>query len=138
MSAIDTLVPPVRRLQVGGREVVVEVLRMRQIPEFSRAIAAPWSAIVDGDYLLAIVECPDEVMQAITVATGLEAAFLADLRPDEFLALASAVFEVNLDFFARAVLPAARAMGAGMTKAMTSASLPGLSPLATATRTSLN
>ena len=119
MSAIDTLVPPVRRLQVGGREVVVEVLRMRQIPEFSR-------------------ECPDEVMQVITVATGLEAAFLADLRPDEFLALASAVFEVNLDFFARAVLPAARAMGAGMTKAMTSASLPGLSLPATATRTSLN
>lgn len=138
MTALDTLVPLVRRLQVGGQEVAVEVLRMRQIPEFSRAIAAPWSAIVAGDYLTVIVEFPEDTMKAVAIATGQDGEFLADLRPDEFLALATAVFEVNLDFFARAVLPAARAMGAGMTKAMTFASSPGSSPPGTATRTSLN
>lgn len=134
MSALDILVPETRRLNVGGREVDVEVLRMRQIPGFSRAIAQPWPLIVDGDYLAAVVQFAEDIMQAVHLATGQDREFLDGLRPDEFLDLATAVFEVNLDFFARAVLPAAKKMGA----ALNSVSSPASSRPGTATPTSLN
>lgn len=133
MSGLDDLIPPSRHLVIGGREIEVEVLRMRQIPAFTRAVASPWPLIVSGDYLAVIVEFHDDALEAVRIATGLEAGFLDDLRPDEFLQLVSAVFEVNLDFFARAVFPAAKTLGQNLTKAMTSASLPDSSPPDTAT-----
>jgi hypothetical protein len=138
VTTLDVLVPPVRQVMAGGRQIEVGVLRMRQVPGFAKAVANPWPLIVSGDYLAVIVEFTTETMQAVQIATGLEQAFLNDLRPDEFLDLASAVFEVNLDFFARAVLPAAQNLGAQMQKAMTSASSPASSHPGTATQTSLN
>lgn len=137
MSGLDDLIPASRTVTVGGRDVVVEVLRMRQIPGFTRAIAKPWPLIATGDYLAVVVEFQDEVVEAVKVVTGLETAFLQDLHPDEFMALAEAVFEVNLDFFARAVFPAAKRLGVTLRTAMlNSASSPDSSPLDTATPTS--
>ena len=136
MTGLDDLIPPTRTIEVGGREVVVEVLRMLQIPGFGRAIAEPLSSIVAGDYLTVVMQWPDQVTEALVIATGLDKEFLGNLRPNEFLNLASVVFEVNLDFFARAVLPAATAMGLTMRKAMLSNSPPALSGSDTATPTS--
>lgn len=137
VMGLDELVPPTRTVSVGGRDVVVEVLRMRQIPSFGKAIAEPFGAIVAGEYLTVVMQWPDQVTDAVAIATGLDKAFLGNLRPDEFLNLASAVFEVNLDFFARAVLPAATAMGVTLRTAMLSNSLPASSNSDTATTTSL-
>lgn len=136
MMGLDELVPPTRTVSVGGKDVLVEVLRMRQLPGFGKAIAEPLSSIVAGDYLTVVMTWPDQVTDALVIATGLDKAFLGNLRPDEFLHLASAVFEVNLDFFARAVLPAATAMGLTLRKAMLSTSQPDLSASGTATPTS--
>lgn len=136
MTGMDDLVPPTRTVQVGGRDVVVDVLRMRQLPGFGRAIAEPLSSIVAGDYLTVVMQWPDQVTEALVIATGLDKDFLGNLRPDEFLNLASVVFEVNLDFFARAVLPAATAMGLTLRKAMLSNLPPASSSSDTATPTS--
>lgn len=136
MTDLDKLIPATRTVHVGGVDVVVEVLRMRQLPGFGKAIAEPLSSIVAGDYLTVVMQWPDQVSEAVAIATGLDKAFLGNLRPDEFLNLASAVFEVNLDFFARAVFPAATAMGLTIRKAMLSTSQPGLSNSDTATPTS--
>ena len=136
MIGMDDLIPPTRTVLVGGREVAVEVLRMRQLPGFGKAIAEPFPAIVAGDYLTVVLQWPDQVTEALAIATGLDKAFLGNLRPDEFLNLASAVFEVNLDFFARAVFPAATAMGMAMKKAMLSNLPPASSSSDTATPTS--
>jgi hypothetical protein len=138
MTALDILVPPARRVTVGGREIDIEPLRMRHLPAFARAVAAPWPLIVAGEYLAVVVEHAESAYAAIGIASQTDRAFLEDLRPDEFLSLAAAVFEVNMDFFARAVLPAAAALGQGLTKTMTSASSPDSSLPGTATRTSLN
>jgi hypothetical protein len=138
MMGMDDLIPPTRTVAVGGRDVLVEVLRMRQLPGFGKAIAEPLQAIVQGDYLTVIMQWPEQVTEALAIATGLDRAFLSNLRPDEFVQLATAVFEVNLDFFARAVLPAATAMGATVRAAMLSTSQPGSSGSGTATPTSLN
>lgn len=135
MSGIDDLIPPTRQVCVGGRDVEVGVLRMRQLPAFSKAIADPFPLIVMGDYLAVVMQYSEQVTEALRVATGLDAKFLGDLTPNDFLKLASAVFEVNLDFFARAVLPAAKAMGQMMTTAL-SVSPPSLSPGDTAMPTS--
>ena len=137
MSGYDDLIPSSRMVRVAGCEVEVGVLRMRQLPAFSRAIARPFPLIVAGDYLAVIVEFADDVVAAVSIATGKEAKFLNDLLPHEFLELAKAVFEVNLDFFARAVLPAARDTMAAIRQAMTHSTLPPDSSAAdTATATS--
>jgi hypothetical protein len=143
MMGLDELVPPTRRVTVGGREIEVSPLRMRQVPGFAKAIAKPWTAIVMGEYLAAIMEWPREVTEAVSIATGAETEFLDNLRPDEFLVLSSAVLEVNLDFFARAVFPQATALGTTMQEVVAkmqpqpSALQPSLSAMGTATTTSL-
>lgn len=136
MIGMDELIPPTRTVSVGGRDVVVEVLRMRQLPAFGKAIAEPLQSIVQGEYLVVIMQWPDQVTEALAIATGLDRVFLGNLRPDEYLHLATAVFEVNLDFFARAVLPAATAMGVTVRAAMLSTSQHVLSGLVTDTPTS--
>lgn len=136
MMGLDDLIPPTRTVSVGGREVLVEVLRMRQIPAFGKAIADPLSSIVLGDYLVCIMQWPDQITEALAIATGLDRTFLGNLLPNEYLHLATAVFEVNLDFFARAVLPAATAMGTTVRKAMLSTSQLGSSSSDIATPTS--
>lgn len=138
MNGLDDLIPQGRHLSVGGREVHVLPLKMRQVPGFLKAIANPWTAIVTEQYLAAVMEWPDELTEAVSIATGLEATFLQDLTPDDFLRLGTAVFEVNLDFFAKAVLPQTAAMGKAMQQAFLkpSASQPGSSKPDTATRTS--
>ncbi len=139
MTGLEGLVPPTKRVTINGREVDISPLRIRQIPGFARAIAKPWLAIVGGDYLVAIMEWPKEITEALSIATGLDPDFLDDALPDEYLGLCSAVFEVNLDFFGQAVFPKGAEMGRLMAEIVQkhSALQPGLSATDTATPTSL-
>lgn len=138
MMDFGDLVPPARTITVGGRQVQVTTLRMRQLSQFQAAIAPIWASLIVGDYLTAIAQHEANVIEAVRVATDLEAAFLADLRPDEFLLLTEAVIEVNLDFFARAAIPATIRIGEMLrrTLAQLSESPPSLSASDTATPTS--
>lgn len=137
MSGLDDLIPQTRSLTVSGRDIVVQVLRVRQYPAFTRAVAKPYDLIVAGQYMAALTEYPDDTIGAIAAATDLEPAFLAELDGHEFLQLAEAVLGLNLDFFARAVFPAALKLAQTMRAAMTSFALsPASSSEATAMATS--
>ena len=136
--SLEALFPEARRLTVGGRAVEISPLKMRQVPVFLRSIAKPWALVMAEEYLAAIMEFPDEIRQAVSAATDLEDAFLSDLRADEFLDLAAAVLEVNLDFFARMILPKTNALAKNIQKIgqmTTSSSSPASSPQDTATTT---
>lgn len=119
MMGLDDLIPATRSVSAGGKTVVVQVLRVRQYAAFTKAIEKPYPLILAGDYLAAVSECPDEVIAAVCAATDLDRAFVAELDGHAFLQLAAAVMELNLDFFARAVLPTARKTAASITAAMT-------------------
>lgn len=138
MSDLDDLIPQTRSVTVGGKTVVVQVLRIRQYSDFTKATAKPWALIVTGEYLAAITEFPDEVIASICAATDLDPAFVRELDGHAFLQLASAVLELNLDFFARAVFPTARNLAQVVGRAMrTSGELsPDLSAPDTGTATS--
>lgn len=140
MSGLDDLIPASREVSVGGKTIVVRVLRVRQYSVFTRQIAKPFPLIVMGEFLAAITEFPDEIMGAVCAATDLAPAFVAELDGHEFLRLADAVLELNLDFFARAVLPATTKMARTAATLMTAFS--GFSPDSsvpdTATTTSLS
>lgn len=135
MSGMDDLMPQTRQVAAGGRDLAVRVLRVRQYSAFTKAVAKPWPLIVAGEYLAAVTEYPDEVIAAVCAATDLEPAFVSELDGYEFLQLAAAVLELNLDFFARAALPAARKMAKAVSAAMmaSSDSLPDSLPPDTAT-----
>lgn len=137
MMGLDDLIPQTRSITAGGKTVVVQVLRVRQYPGFIRAIDKVWGLVLGGNYLGAIAHYPDDMIAAVAAATDLEAAWLAELQGLEFLRLAEAVIEINLDFFARAVFPAARKLGKTLQKAMTSLALsPASSSADTDTATS--
>jgi len=118
MSDMDDLIPQTRkvkilRLDAAGevaerREVVVMPLRMRQYPGFTKAIAKPYTLILQGMFLGAITEFYDDVMGAVSIATELDKDLLGELFGDGYMKLATAVLELNQDFLRAAVLPEAR------------------------------
>lgn len=134
MTLADVFPQP-RRLQVGGRDFDVLPLVMRQIPGFLTKIAAPWTLIMAEEYLAALMQFPEEIRDAISIATGADADWLDNLRPDDFLDLTKTVLEVNLDFFARRVLPKVGDLGRSLQQIRTtiSPSAPDLSKQGTDT-----
>lgn len=106
MDDLEVFAPVPRKITVAGREFAILPLRMRQIPQFMQAVSPVVGLILAQAYVQAATEQAEAVQEAVAIATGASPEFLADLFPNQFLALASAVFEVNIDFFARQVLPA--------------------------------
>lgn len=124
ITGLDAFVPQVR--QVGAVEV--RPLRLRQLPAFSRAVAPVLPFLLAGQIVAAITEDLDALLLAVSVATDIPLADLPD-DPAEFVALASAVVEVNVDFFTRRLLPADRAAGAAIRAMMGATSPDGASSL---------
>lgn len=102
---LETYVPQPVTVTAGGESVEVGLLRVRQIPAFARAVAPVLGALASGDLVGAAAEHFDDVVLAVSVATGKTPEWLGELDADEFLRLASAVVEVNGDFFARRLAP---------------------------------
>lgn len=108
MEDLATFIPEPRRITVAGQEFAILPLKMRQLTAFAKAVTPLMPLLMELRYADIVVNHPDEARAAVAVATGASPEFLDDLYPDDFMALAGAVFEVNLDFFARRVLPTVR------------------------------
>lgn len=130
-ATLETFAPVPRQLTVAGRDFALVPLRMRQLPAFHKAVAPVVPLILEADYLRAATEHHAGMIEALTIATGADADWLGDLFPDQFLALMVTVIEVNLDFFARRLLPQVRQAAETVTRAATGRdgepSSPGLS-----------
>lgn len=104
--SLDVYIPAPRLVSAGGKDLAILPLRVRQIPAFTRYVSPVIAPLAGGDLLTAIATGGDDLVRAVAVATGESEDWLADLYPDDFLAITTAVVEVNADFFARRVLPA--------------------------------
>lgn len=101
---LETFIPTPKIVMLGARRVEILPLKMRQVPHFAAAATPVINLVLAEDY--AAAAAMPGAREAISIATGLELSVLDDLYPNEFLDLAAVVFEVNVGFFAQAVLPA--------------------------------
>lgn len=124
-TGLADFVPLERRVSLRAGALTVRPLTLRQLPGFARAVqpVLPW--LLAGQIVAALTEDGDAVIAAIAAATGLAPQDMPE-DPAEFVALAGAVIEVNVDFFTRRLLPADRAAGAAI-RAMQGAPLDGAS-----------
>lgn len=114
------LIPPVVRMTVRGREIELRWVTMRQLPHLwpyydyigrivRFIIEAREREESQAATMIALLSADEGTLhEVLSIATGLERDFLADLDPGAFMAIASAVIDLNWDFFERCALPAAR------------------------------
>jgi hypothetical protein len=116
--------PPVANaIVIGGETIDLTPIRVGEIPAFSCAIRPVVAGLADlrPDWILLISEHGDAVIDAVAIATRRPREWVAGLELDDAVRLASAVFEVNADFFIRRLLPSLTAAAARI-----EARMPGL------------
>lgn len=131
-DVLDTLYPQPRRIAAGGETIDVLPLKVRQIPAFSRAIAPSLQALAANNWVGALALHGEALIEACAAATGRSSEWLGELDPDEFLALVTAVLEVNGDFFVRRLLPAIEQAAASLTRILGAMPSPGSAQAGTA------
>jgi len=110
--------PEIRTETIKGKTLAVPNVKVRQLVAFGKASEPFMPLVVAADYMAVLTHHTDAACRAVSIITGAEVEWLADLDPDDMLRLISAVYEVNFDFFARRLLPEQAAAGARMTELM--------------------
>ncbi len=118
---LEALAPVPKRVTIAGRDIDLLPLRIRQLPAFSRAVSKAGPLLAEGRLMEALAADGEGVIDAVAIAAGVDREWLDTLYPDDFLELAAAVVEVNLDFFGRRLRPALEAAQERLAKAMISA-----------------
>jgi hypothetical protein len=112
IAAVETVI------KFGGRDVAIRPLKVGQLPPFARAIkpVLPFvaHAFTEGGLSAAFVveviaEHGEQVIEAVSVASGVPAAEISDADPEDFLPLVTTVLNVNKDFFVRLLSKARQA-----------------------------
>lgn len=105
MSELDVIAPASRTLTVGGREVTVAPLKVRQFPVVLRAVRPILGALserFDADSIIgAYCDNAEGINQALAVISSLSVEEIDELGLDEAVSLFAAALEVNKDFFSR-------------------------------------
>lgn len=115
---LDIFAPVAFIVSAGGRELAILPLKLKQIGPFAKAVTLVAPYLLADQMLLAVQHQYENLRDAVAIGTGTEPAWLDELYPDAFIALAAAVVEVNADFFARRVLPAIRTASEAVTRAI--------------------
>jgi hypothetical protein len=104
-DGLEVIAPATRRVMFEGHDLVIAPLTVGQLPAVARALRG--IDLSGGiDVLELIAEHGERVAEAIAVAACVDLEIVQRAEVDEFLTLATAVIEVNADFFARRVAPA--------------------------------
>lgn len=108
METLEKIAPVPVTITVSGESTAISPIKTRELPRMLKAvkpIAAEIMADVAGA-LLANADCA--TVEAVAIGARKPRAWVDELDLDDLVTLASAVLEVNGDFFVRAVLPGAR------------------------------
>jgi hypothetical protein len=112
---LEIITPAEKTVTFAGKEITVSPIRMGKLQAFTAAVKPIANDVIEalsgdgsGDLLLTIELHGDRMIRAVSVATGISEAELGDAMPDDFIALASAVIEINADFFVRRLLPSVK------------------------------
>lgn len=105
-AELEAISPKTIPVTLASGDVLVLPIKVKQLPAFTKAIVPLIANLVAGDSpLLMIADRAEDVIAAVAVGTGMDVDAINALDVDDLVKLASAVIEVNLDFFMRKVLP---------------------------------
>ncbi len=118
---LQVLGPQDKAVQFKGEEIRISPIRMGKLQAFTVAVKPVAQDLINalsgsGDILSVIEQHGDKLIEAVHIASGVPRETLQECLPDEFINLASAVIEVNADFFAQRLLPAVRGAVEGLNK----------------------
>jgi hypothetical protein len=140
MTDFETFPPVPKVVTVAGTAVELTPIRLGELPRLLaavRPIAADLSADLSAepDWLDLLGRQGEAVLDLLTLATRRDRAWIEGLALDEAVTLATAVFEVNADFFVRRVAPSIEQAGERLAPILSAGTMPspGSSPPATAT-----
>jgi hypothetical protein len=110
MSELEIVSPPEKQIEFLGRKIALTPITMGKLQRFTiavRPIAADLFLALEGsgDVVQTIELHGERMIEAVSIATGIEQTELESVLPDDFLKLAEAVVEVNADFFVRRLIP---------------------------------
>lgn len=105
MDDLEEFIPKSVTLKVAGMDFVITPLKIGQLPAFAAAITPAYGYIEQDKFIEAVLHQYDAVRDAAAIAVGQPKEWLDDLAPDDFVELSTAIYEINLDFFARRLLP---------------------------------
>lgn len=107
MDDLAVFTPEPRIVTVRGLDpITILPVKVRNLSAFSKAVFAILPYVEVQDWIGAATHATEATIAAVAIGSGVDAERIGDLYPDDLLALAATVFEVNLDFFARQILPA--------------------------------
>jgi len=84
-------------------------VRVGDLPAFLAAIEPVTRELAEGDLMAALTRNAEQVIQATAIGAGVDREWLNAQSLDVLLELATAVIEVNADFFVQRLLPAIEA-----------------------------
>lgn len=111
VSEIEQLVvdTPAIEVRAGGEIIRVSPIKVKELTLFMRAVQPMLDMIneMDRDNLIAmlLVQHTDSLIKSVSIGIRKREDFVNDLDIDELIDLATAVIEVNTDFFIQRVLP---------------------------------
>lgn len=133
VTDLEVMIPAPRTVTVGREQVTIPPLKVKQLTQvlkLSKPLVPSLSAMGKGnaDIAALVVDFPDQVVAIVAVLLNREVAWVEELEVDSLVDLATAVVEVNLDFFIQKVLPSVLKAMAGLASATNTAKDNGLVP----------
>lgn len=148
---LDTLLAaPATTLQVAGKTLTINRIRMRQLPRVLELVLPMKDLLMKSkpngqakhlqkasnfDIPTLMMKHGNDLVQLIAEIQahgneGVDADWVADLEIDEMINLTSKVLEINLDFFILRVVPSLSQALAGLNAGIQTKFLAGMTPLA--------
>lgn len=107
MDTLEKIAPVPITITVSGESLTISPIKTRELPRMLKAVKPIAAEIQAGDIAGALLANADCLVEAVAIGARKPRAWVDELELDDLVQLASAVLEVNGDFFVRAVLPGA-------------------------------
>jgi hypothetical protein len=118
---------PVRTLHLAGADLEITPLVTRELPAMLNAmqpIIGLFAQTPEAALQTALISHPDAVINAVAIAARRPREWVDALPLDDLIELAGTVIEVNVDFFARRLVPMIQRTEARLTAALAGSSSP--------------
>ena len=108
MDTLEKIAPVPITITVAGEPLTIAPIKTRELPRMLKAVKPIAAEIMAENVAGALLAHADCLVEAVAIGARKPRAWVDELDLDDLVLLASAVLEVNGDFFVRAVLPGAR------------------------------
>ncbi len=114
MDDFASFPPQPQSLEMAGDTLSLTPIRVGEVPPLLAAIKpiAPHLVNGDPDWLALLTEHGDAILDALAIAARRPREWVEALSLDDAVQLATALFEVNVDFFVQRVVPAIQSAAA--------------------------